>query len=81
MSMKVHVDPPNLANDWRWGLAKRVSDAAQLRKSPRLREFLLFVCDRAFAGPARRAPRATNWVYRLRPPPGVQHKRRQHRQG
>src|ERR1035437_770008 len=47
MSMKVHVDPPNLANDWRWGLAKRVSDAPQLRKSPRLREFLLFVCDRA----------------------------------
>src|SRR5580700_481136 len=47
MSTKVDDDPPSLANDWRWGLAKRVSDAPQFRKSPRLREFLLFVCDRA----------------------------------
>jgi hypothetical protein len=38
---------PTLPQDWRWDLAKRVSDAPQFRKSPRLREFLLFVCDRA----------------------------------
>ena len=38
---------PSLPQDWRWYLAKRVSDAPQFRKSPRLREFLLFVCDRA----------------------------------
>ena len=38
---------PSLPQDWRWDLAKRVSDAPQFRKSPRLREFLLFVCDRA----------------------------------
>ena len=38
---------PSLASDWRWDLAKRASDAPQFRKSPRLREFLLFVCDRA----------------------------------
>src|SRR6202023_2953767 len=38
---------PALPKDWRWDLAKRVSDAPQFRKSPRLREFLLFVCDRA----------------------------------
>ena len=38
---------PSLASDSRWDLAKRVSDAPQFRKSPRLREFLLFVCDRA----------------------------------
>jgi hypothetical protein len=47
MSTKVDDDPPSLANDWRWSLAKRVSDGPQFRKSPRLREFLLFVCDRA----------------------------------
>ncbi len=40
------VDDPSLGNDWRWDLAKRVSDAPQFRKSPRLRGFLLFVCDR-----------------------------------
>ena len=43
--MKVD-DPPSLSNDWRWDLAKRISDAPQFRKSPRLREFLLFVCER-----------------------------------
>jgi len=46
MSTKVDDDPSSLANDWRWGLAKRVSAAPQFRKAPRLREFLLFVCDR-----------------------------------
>jgi hypothetical protein len=47
MSIKVDEDPPSLACDSRWRLARRVSDAPQFRKSPRLREFLLFVCDRA----------------------------------
>lgn len=36
-----------LANDQLWDLAKRVADAPQFRKSPRLREFLLLACDRA----------------------------------
>ena len=45
--MSLKVDDPGLANDWRWGLVKRVSDAPQFRNSPRLREFLLFACSRA----------------------------------
>src|ERR1700746_2681607 len=38
---------PVVPKDSRWDLVKRVSDAPQFRKSPRLREFLLFVCDRS----------------------------------
>ena len=45
--MSLKVDDPGLANDWRWGLVKRVSDAPQFRNSPRLRDFLLFACNRA----------------------------------
>ncbi len=35
------------ANEELWNLARKVADAPGFRKSPRLREFLLFACDRA----------------------------------
>jgi hypothetical protein len=38
----------HIAED-RLSLVKRVTDAPQFRKSPRLREFLLYACDRALA--------------------------------
>src|SRR5271157_1568224 len=33
-----------------WELASRVADTPRFRRSPRLREFLLYACDRALRG-------------------------------
>jgi hypothetical protein len=41
-----------LAGDARWELAQRVAASALFKKSPRLRQFLLFVAERSVAGHA-----------------------------
>jgi len=33
--------------DARWGLVRRISSSAHFQRSPRLREFLVYICDRA----------------------------------
>jgi hypothetical protein len=44
-------EPPPLDKDPRWELVQRVSGSAIFLKSRRLREFLLFVCERALRDP------------------------------
>lgn len=39
--------PDDLATDPRWQLAQRVAESASFKRSGRLRDFLLYVCDRA----------------------------------
>ena len=38
------------ADDERWKLVLRIASSAQFRRAPRLREFLLYVCDKGIAG-------------------------------
>lgn len=44
------MEEKTLVGDDRWELANRVADTPQFRRSPRLREFLLYACDRALRG-------------------------------
>jgi hypothetical protein len=41
---------PDLPVDPRWELARRVADSPQFRTSPKLRAFLLYVCENALLG-------------------------------
>ena len=46
------VPPSSYAGDVRWELAQRVAASTLFKKSPRLRQFLLFVAERSVAGHA-----------------------------
>src|SRR5690349_8548039 len=46
------VRPPDTLHrdDERWKLVLRIAGSAHFRRAPRLREFLLYVCDKGIAG-------------------------------
>lgn len=44
--------PSSLDGDARWSLVQRILQSDQFNKSPRLSSFLLYVCERTFAGDA-----------------------------